>query len=79
MASFFVEVHLSKAKLTWFRDGNGFLIASMVIKYSLRQMLRRVVADGSATSLSNALYDRYISRFVILFHGIWAKTKPDTR
>ena len=47
MASLFIDVHLSKAKLTLFREGNCFLIASTVSTYSLRQMLLRVVADGS--------------------------------
>ena len=78
MASLFSDVHLSKAKLTGFRDGNFFLIASMVSAYSLRQMLLRVVADSSTRSLYNALYDRRSSRLDIAFHGIWAETNPNT-
>jgi hypothetical protein len=47
MANFFIDVHLSKAKLPLFGDGNFFLIASTVSAYSLWQMLLRVVADGN--------------------------------
>jgi len=54
MASLFVTVHPSKDKLTLFCDGNCFLIASTVSAYSLRQMLLRVVADGSTKSSRNA-------------------------
>jgi len=57
MVNLFVDVHPSKAKLTLFRNGNCFLIASIVSEYSLRQMLLRVVADGSTRSSRNALYD----------------------
>jgi len=72
MASLFVYVHLSKAKLTLFDIGNCFLIASTVSAYSLRQMLQRVVAEGRTRSSSNDLYDRRSSRFDIAFHGIGA-------
>jgi len=67
MASLFVDVHPSKAKLTLFRIGNCFLIASTVSAYSLRQMLLRVVADGRARSSRNAVYDHRSSRFDIAF------------
>ena len=70
MANLFVDVHPSKAKLTLFGTGNCFLIASTVSAYSLRQMLLRVVADGSTSSLRNAVYDRRSSRFDIAFHEI---------
>jgi len=70
IANAFVEVQPSKAKLTLFLDGNCFLIASTVSEYSLRQMLLRVLADGSTSSLRNALYDRRSSRFDIVFHGL---------
>jgi len=69
MASLFLDVHPSKAELTSFHDGNCFLIASMVSAYSLRQMLRRVIADGSTRSSRNALYDRGSFRFDLVFHG----------
>jgi len=38
MASFFIDVHPSKAKLTLFHDGNYFLIAYTVSAYSLWQI-----------------------------------------
>jgi hypothetical protein len=79
MASLFVDVHLSKAKLTLFLDGNCFLIASTVSVYSLRQILLRVLADGNTNSRHNALYDRHSSRFDIAFHGICAETKRNMR
>jgi len=69
-ASLFGDVHLSKAKLSLLRDGNCFLIASMVSEYSLQQMLLGVVADSSTRSPRNALYDCHSSRFDIVFHGI---------
>ena len=58
MAGLLVDVHLSKAKLTLFRDSNFFLIASMVSAYSLQQMLLMVLADGPTRSSPNALFDR---------------------
>jgi len=70
MHSLFVDVHPSKAKLTLFRDGNCFLIASTVSAYSLREMLQRVAADGSTRSSRNAVYNCRSSRFDIVFHGI---------
>jgi len=79
MANLFIDVHLSKDKLTLFRDGNCFLIASTVSAYSLWQMLLRVVADGSTRSLRNASYDHHSSRFDIACHGIWADTNPNMR
>jgi len=79
MATLFVEVHLSKAKLTLFHIGNCFLIASTVSAYSLRQMLLRIVADGRTRLSHNALYDRRSSRFDIGFHGICAKTNANIR
>jgi len=79
MANLFVDVHPSKAKLTLFRIGSCFLISSTVSGNSLRQMLLRVVADGSSMSSRNALYDRRSSRFHIVFHGICAETNPNIR
>jgi len=79
IANLFVEVHPSKAKLTLFLVGNCFLIASTVSENSLQRMLLRVLADGSPSSLRNALYDRRSSRFDIAFHGIWAETNLGTR
>jgi len=70
MARSFGDDHTSKAKLTLLRDGNCFLIASMVSAYSFRQILLKVVADGSTRSLRNALYDHRSTRFNIAFHGI---------
>jgi len=55
LASLFVDVHLSKVKLTLYLDSNCFLIASTVSAYSLRQMLLSVIADGSTWSSRNAL------------------------
>jgi len=79
MASLFVEVHSSKAKLTLFRNGNCFLIASTLSAYSLRQLLLRVVADGRTRWSRNAFYDRRSSRFHIAFHRISAETNPNMR
>jgi hypothetical protein len=73
MASLFVHIQLSKAKLTLLLIGNCILIASTVSAYSLRQMLLRVVADGRTRSLRNALYDSRSSRIDIAFHGICAE------
>jgi len=72
MANLFVDVHLSKAKITLFLDGNWSLISSTVIEYSLRQMLLRGLADGCTSSLGNALYDRRSSWLDLAFHGIGA-------
>jgi hypothetical protein len=79
IASLFVDVHPSKVKLTLFRIGNCFLIASTVSAYSLQQMLLRVVADGRTRSLCNALYDGRSSRYDIAIHGICAETNPNMR
>jgi len=64
------DVHPSKAKLSLSRDGNFFVIASMVSEYSFRQMLLRVVAEGSTRSSRNALYDHRSSGFDLAFHGM---------
>jgi len=64
------DVHPSRAEPTLFRDGDCFIIASTVSADSLQQMLLRVVADGSARSLRNALFDHRSSRFDIAFHGM---------
>jgi len=79
MASLFVDVDPSKAKLTLFRSGNSFLIASTVSAHSLWQMLLWVVADGRTKSPRNALYDSHSSRFDKAFHGISAETNPNMR
>jgi len=70
LASLFVHVHPSKAKLTLFPIGDCILITSTVSEYSLWQMLLRVVAEGRTRSSRNALYDRRSSRFDIALHGI---------
>jgi len=57
MARLFVDVHPSSTELTLYPHGNSFLIALMVIEYSIQYMLRWVVAEGSTRSLHNALYD----------------------
>jgi len=79
LASLFVEVHLSKAKVTSFHNGNCFLIASTVSAYSFRHMLLRVVADGRTRSSLNAIYDCHSSRFDRAFHGMCAETNPNMR
>jgi len=79
MASLFVDVHPSKAKLTLFHIGNCFLIASTVSAYSLRQMLLRVVVDGRTRSSCNDLYDCRSSRFDIAFHGICGEKNTNMR
>jgi len=58
IANLFVDVHLSKVKLTLFLDGSCFLSASTISVYSLRQILLRVLADGNTNSLCNVFYDR---------------------
>ena len=70
MASLFFDVDPYEVKLTLFCDSNYFLIASMVSAYPLRQKLLQVIADGSTSSLRNALYDCPSSRFVIVLHGM---------
>jgi len=79
VASLLVDVQPSKAKLTLFRIGNCFLIASTVSAYSLQQMILRVVADGRTRSSCNALYDRRSSTFDGAFHGLCAETNPYIR
>jgi len=79
MVSLLVDVHLSKAKLTLFHDGNCVSFASTVHAYSLRQILLRVVTNGTTSSLGNALYDHCSSRFEIAFQGIRAETNPNIR
>jgi hypothetical protein len=79
IACLFVDVQPSRAKLTLFRIGNCFLIASTVSAYSLRQILLRVIGDGRSRSLGNAIYDSRSSRFEKAFHGICAETNPNMR
>jgi len=79
MASSFIDVHQSKAKLTLFPDRNCILIACMVSAYFLWQMFLRLMADSCTKSLRNDLYDRLSSRFDIAFHGIWAETNTNMR
>jgi len=79
IANMFIDIHLSKAKLSLFVDSNCFLIESAVSVYSLRQILLRVLADGNNNSLRNALYDHRSSRIGIAFHGISAETNPNLR
>lgn len=67
MANVFTDVHLFKAKLHLYLDGNCFLIASTVSGYFLRQILLRVLADGSTSLLHNALHDPYSSWLAIVF------------
>jgi len=70
MANLPVDVHPSKAKLTLFHHSNCYLIASNVSEYPLRQMLLRLLADGSNSLLRNALYGHCRSRFDITFQGL---------
>jgi len=79
MANFFIEVHLSTAKLTLYLASNCFWISSTVSAYSLRQMLLSVQAEGTTNLLRNGWYDHRSSRFVFAFHGIWADTHPKMR
>jgi len=79
IANSFVDVHLSKAKLTLFLDGNCFLIATTVSVYSIRQILIRVLAYGNSKSLRNALYDYRSPSIDIAFHGIRAGTNPNMK
>jgi hypothetical protein len=73
MASSFVDVHQSKAKLALIWNGNCFVIASTVRAYSLEQILLRVVTDGRTKSLRNALNNCRSSRVDIAFHEICAE------
>ena len=70
IANLFVDVHASTGRLTLFLDGNRFLIVSTVSEYSLRQMLLKVLADGSLSSPRNALNDRHSARSDIAFHAL---------
>ena len=79
MANLFVDVNLSKVKLTLFLEGNCFLIESAVSEHYLWQMLLRVLGDGSTSSLRNALSDHYSLWFGIAFPQISAQTNPNTR
>ena len=74
IANLFVDVHPSKPKLTLFLDSTCFLIASTVSAYSLWQRLLRVLADGSTSSLVNALYDQCSLRFEIAIQEMCAET-----
>ena len=79
LASLFIDVHPSKAKLTLFCIGNRFLITSTVSAYTLQQMLLTIVADGRTRSSGNVLYHSRSSRFDIAFHGICAETNSNMR
>jgi len=79
IATLFIDVHWSNAKLTLFLDANCFLIASTITVLSLRQILLWVVADGNTNLFHNALYDRHRSRFDIALHGKLAETTPNMR
>lgn len=70
MASVFVDVQLSKAKLTLFHDGKCVVIASMVNAYCLQVVLLRVVVDGGTNLGRNASFDRRSLRCDIAFHSI---------
>jgi len=79
MVGLFVDLHLSKAERSTFRDGNCFLIASKARAYFIRQMLLRAVADGSNRSSCNVLCDRRSSWYDLALHGLWFKTNPNMR
>ena len=70
IANLFIDVHLSKSKLTFFLDSSCFFVASTVSVYSLRLILLRVLTGSNTNSLRNALYDRHCSRLDIAFHEI---------
>ena len=79
IANVFVDAHPANAKLTLFRDGNRFLIASTVNAYFLQQMMLRFIADGSTRSSRNVSYDRRTSRFDIALDRFTAETCPNTQ
>ena len=79
IGNLYIDVHPSQAKLTVFLDGNCCLSASTVNEYSHRQRLLRVLADGSTSSLRNALYHRRRSMFEIALPGMLAETNPNMR
>ena len=66
----FVDILLSKAKVTLFLDGNCSVIASAVSEYYFCQMLFRVLADSSTKLLCNVLYDPDSLWLDIEFHAI---------
>ena len=74
MANLFVDVQPSNAELTFFVDGNYFLIAKTVCLYVLWQILRSMMVDSMTSSLCNAFYDCRRSRHDITFNGIYAET-----
>jgi len=55
MADLFIDVHLSKAQLTLFCDGNCSLNVATDNVYSLLRLSLMAVVDGSSSSLRNAL------------------------
>jgi len=55
MANVIFDVYPSKGKLTIFRDGNYFLIATTFNNYFLQPMLLWVEVDASTILLRNAL------------------------
>jgi len=79
IAILFVDVYLSKAKLTSFPDGNCILIESTLGEYCLRQMLLRMLADGSASSQQDAWYNCHSSKLHIAFHAIWGEIYRNIR
>jgi len=79
ITSLFIDVHPSNVKITVFRHRNCIITASTVNKYSLGQLLSRVVADGRRWSLHNGLYHHHSSAFDIVFCGILAETNPNMK
>jgi len=79
MANLFVDVHHTKPTQTLFLDGDCFLIPFIDTKYSLGQTLLMVLADGSTSSLLNALYDYRSSGYDMAFHEILAEIYPNLR
>jgi len=79
MASLFIDVHLLKAQLSLFRDGNCFIIASPISDNSLCQSLLEVEADSTTESLCNPLHDCRSLRFDTAFDEIWVETNPNMR
>jgi len=77
MANLFIDVHLSKAKLSLILDSICFLIVSNVGEYSLGQMMLMLLADGSTGLLRNALYDHRSPWFHLAFHWLWVETNPN--
>jgi len=77
MATLSVDIHLSKAILTSSIHRNCIIIASTISDYSLRQMLLKVLTDGSTSSHHTASFDRSNCRFDNPFHGILAESNPN--